>query len=218
MRIEPMLLKWMLTELRTPMKLGLLIVLTLSIIPIYDKYQNSNDYSMSLFFILPMLSMLALPVLSAMICAKLNRFRSPSFGFLYGRGYSRNTLWWHMMAAMFLAVIIPWLAAGCIALPVYHNLKIEVSVWRTTLFGCGTQLFFIATLNYIWIRDAQPRRYKNSGAWLVMAVVWSQQLWSMARIQNDDVIMVVLPLISTFISVLFLWQSYRLHEHIEVHS
>ncbi len=49
---------------------------------------------------------------SLVLVQLLGRFRSPSFAFVYSRGYSRGSLWLHIMLASVVSVLLVWLPAA----------------------------------------------------------------------------------------------------------
>ena len=108
----------------------------------------------------------------------LGRFRKGSFGFLYTRGYSRNSIWAHTMLASVLAVLAVWAPAAIIVwtplrgvaqdalfrspfFPVMAPREASVPLAWLILYG-----LLVPAFHYAWIRSAQPARGGSGGAFV----------------------------------------------------
>lgn len=173
---------------------------------------------------------LALLVLghSIAIAFCLGRCGSPSFVFLYTRGYSRDELWTHKMLGTILAVLMVWLPAALIlwlgvrsavqdklfVSPYFPIMTIrEASVpW----FWLGGYAILLPLFHYVWIRRAQPLRGENGVVLLAIGVVvvigtlmsfrW-YPVWFRSLIYALSAVMIVTTLVAGRI----------LHRNLEVH-
>lgn len=120
---------------------------------------------------------------SMAIVSLLGRPNSASGAFLYGRGFSRDTLWAHQMLASVLAALAVWLPA---ALLIWTPVRAAVQdhLFQNPLFpliaprealvpwlwlaGYG---LLLPTFHYAWIRQAQPVRTPDAGVWLALMLV-----------------------------------------------
>jgi hypothetical protein len=48
------------------------------------------------------------------VAVALGRYRTGQFGFLYGRGFGRDSLWFHAVLASIVGVLVVWLAASLV--------------------------------------------------------------------------------------------------------
>ena len=120
-------------------------------------------------------------------CFKLaqlsGRFESPTFAFLYSRGYSRDALWLHLMLTSFLSAMAAWLVAGSILWSglrslvqdqLQHNPFFPIMAPRefsAPLLWLGIYLLLIPAYHYVWIRRAQPTRGSLSGYFVIIVLL-----------------------------------------------
>jgi hypothetical protein len=110
-----------------------------------------------------------------LLAVLLGRFQSSAFAFLYSRGYSRDSLWAHMMLVSFLSIVVGWLPAALIVWTGLRSLiqdrffyspyfpimaPYEIRVPFLWLAGC---LLLTAAFHYVWIRRSQPIKGQHGG-------------------------------------------------------
>ena len=120
---------------------------------------------------------------SFMLAVTFGRFEWPSFAFTYSRGYSRDSLWGHLMLAGALSVLTAWLVAGLMLWTGLRNLlhdrllrspyfpimaPREMSV---PMFWLGLYVLLVPALHYAWIRRAQPAKGRHGGNFVVIGLL-----------------------------------------------
>jgi hypothetical protein len=118
-----------------------------------------------------------------LLAALLGRFHTPTFAFLYSRGYSRDSLWAHMMLVSFLSIVVGWLPAALIVwtglrrliqdrlfyspyFPIMASYETRVPIlW---LAGC---ILLTAAFHYIWIRRSQPTKGQRGGQFVTVGLI-----------------------------------------------
>lgn len=119
------------------------------------------------------------------MAVSLGRFRTGQFGFLYSRGYGRDTLWTHAMVASIMGAFVAVLPASLILRlrirslvqdllksPYYPGImepQDAVAPWLWLFF----YLFLIPLVNYAWVRNAHPARGETAGRGLVIFVAFA---------------------------------------------
>jgi len=115
---------------------------------------------------------------SLLLTALLGRFQSTSFAFVYSRGYSRDSLWSHMMLASLLSVATAFALSGLVlwsglrsyvhdhifqspCFPIMAPRETWVPLVWLALYG-----LFVPCLHYAWIRCAQPTTGEKTGQFL----------------------------------------------------
>ncbi|MDA1051730.1 MAG: hypothetical protein O3C40_14770 [Planctomycetota bacterium] len=127
---------------------------------------------------------------------RLGRVRSRSFGFLYGQGFSRDTLWLHTMLASGVSVLAVWLPA---ALLVWSGLRSDYqemmqNYWfplmaetegAFILWSLLAYAVLLPVFHYCWIRAAQPTRGTTGGfAIAIGAVFGAFSIWNSVRVPD----------------------------------
>lgn len=165
---------------------------------------------------------------SIAIASCLGQCSSPSFAFLYTRGYSRDELWTHKMLGTVLSVLIVWVPITLIIrLGVRSVVQDRVFVspyWPIMMmregpvpwFWLGGYAILLPLFHYFWIRRAQPLRGENGVVLLALGVVavmgtlmtfrW-HPLWFRALIYTLSAVMIVTTLVAGRV----------LHRDLEVH-
>jgi hypothetical protein len=155
------------------------------------------------------------------------RFDSPAAGFLYTRGFTRNRLWSHRIAAHLLNVLAVWGPASLIIWfgirstlqdhvfenPCYPLFKADD--FAVPLWWLGGYLLLVGLVEYGPVRRAQPTLDHDAGyviefGLLLMLLMFLHTSW-----RNP---WYVVPFASAFLvaSVTLLVGSRRLHRQIEV--
>jgi hypothetical protein len=118
-----------------------------------------------------------------LLAGMLGRFETPSFAFVYSRGYSRDALWIHMMLASGLSVLTAWLPAGLMVWTglrsVIHDHLLQspyfpIMAPRETwvpLVWLGLYLLLVPAGHYSWIRRAQPTKGRQGGNFVVVGLL-----------------------------------------------
>jgi hypothetical protein len=113
----------------------------------------------------------------------LGRFETPSFAFLYSRGYSRDALWGHMMLTSALSVLAAWLPAGLIVWTglrsllhdrLLHSPYFPIMAPREVLVPLvwlGLYLLLVPAFHYAWIRRAQPTKGRQGGNFAIVGLL-----------------------------------------------
>lgn len=140
---------------------------------VYPKVMTFRDVWPALF----------LYVQCVLLAILLGNYRTPAFAFLHSRGYSRNTLWGHLMLTSGLSILASWLPTALIVwsglrsfvrdrmfrspyFPVMGPLENHIPlVWLTLA------LLFITSLHYVWIRHAQPTRRGGDARLMVAGIL-----------------------------------------------
>ena len=111
------------------------------------------------------------------------RCESPSFAYVYSRGYSRDALWGHMMLASALSVLTAWLVAGLVVWThlrsllhdrLLHSPYFPIMAPRETwvpLVWLGLYLLLAPACHYAWIRRAQPTKGGQGGNFVVVGLL-----------------------------------------------
>lgn len=111
------------------------------------------------------------------------RCESSSFAYLYSRGYSRDSLWKHMLTASALSVLATWLLASLIIWTgarsllhdqLLHSPYFPIMAPRETwvpLVWFGLYLLLVPACHYAWIRRAQPTRGGQGGSCVVAGLL-----------------------------------------------
>ena len=117
-----------------------------------------------------------------LLAVMLGRFDTPSFAYLYSRGYPRDALWGHMMLASALSVLTAWLAAGLVIwtglrsllhdrlLSPYFPIMAPRETW-VPLVWLGLYVLLIPACHYAWIRRSQPTRGRQSGNLVLVSLL-----------------------------------------------
>jgi hypothetical protein len=163
---------------------------------------------------------------SLAIVALLGRFRTGAFGFLYSRGYSRDTLWTHAMLAGAAGVLSVWLPAAlvvwtplrsCVQDRLFLNpyfpimAPAEAAVPWTWLFAYAV---LVPTLHYAWIRQAAPYRGGSAGAMMAVAVAFGLLCLVDGTPRHQSARLAVF-LIFALIAATALASGWRLHRELE---
>lgn len=159
----------------------------------------------------------------------LVRFDRPAAGFLYTRGYTRDAIWSHTLAAWGLVVLAVWLPA---ALAVWTPLRslvqdrlfenpnfplMQPTEAMTPLAWLGMYVLVTAACYYNAIRAYQPTRGAPSG-WLVRATVFLAAFLVLAARPRAGWLIALIVAAGTVASVVLLAASRRLHRRMEVRS
>ena len=117
-----------------------------------------------------------------LLAVMLGRFDTPSFAYLYSRGYPRDALWGHMMLASALSVLTAWLVAGLVIwtglrsllhdrlLSPYFPIMAPLETW-VPLVWLGLYVLLIPACHYAWIRRSQPTRGRQSGNLVLVSLL-----------------------------------------------
>lgn len=113
----------------------------------------------------------------------LGRFETPSFAFLYSRGYSRDAIWGHLMLTSFLSALVAWLIAGSLLWSGLRSLvqdQLQHSPYfpimaphefSTPLVWLALYLLLVPAFHYSWIRRAQPTRGRLGGNFVIVGLL-----------------------------------------------
>lgn len=184
---------------------------------LFHKEPNEELYAMGLIISLH----------SQMAATTLGQFYTGEFGFLHGRGFSREQLWWSTTLASFLAAGAVWLLlAGSVWLglrslvqsallnnpeyPVMAPLdNAQPWAWLTMY------VFAQCSFQYAWIRGAQPMRGKTNGVWLACGGIGAACILIPAGNRGDWVARLILGS-ALLLCVILLVAQYRLYRSLEV--
>lgn len=115
----------------------------------------------------------------------LGQFDRPAFAFTYTRGYSRDTIWVHLMLASALSALMAW---GIASLILWTHLRsvfqdqlvqsplfpvMTPSEQGVPLVWLGLYLLLMPASHYAWIRIVQPTRSGQGGNYVVMGLLVS---------------------------------------------
>ena len=115
--------------------------------------------------------------------ALLGQFRSPTFAFIYSRGYSRDSLWAHVMLASALSVLAGCLPAMLIMWTglrslvhdrLLHSPYFPIMAPRETwvpLTWVVLYLLLVPACHYAWIRRAQPTKGRHGGSLVTVGLI-----------------------------------------------
>ena len=118
-----------------------------------------------------------------LLAAMLWRFETPSFAFVYSRGYSRDALWGQMMLTSGLSVLAALLPAGLIVWTglrslvhdlLLHSPYFPIMAPRETwvpLVWLGLYLLLVPACHYAWIRRAQPTKGRHGGSLVAVGLL-----------------------------------------------
>lgn len=121
---------------------------------------------------------------SLFLTGTLGGARGGTHAFLYSRGFTRDAIWWHLMAATALCVLAVWLPAS---LTVWSGLRghwqgtIMANPWFPVMVPAEMAVpwlwlalyaVVIPVFHYGWIRAAQPTRDLGAGMFLMAALVF----------------------------------------------
>lgn len=117
-----------------------------------------------------------------MLGAMHGRVRSPSFAFVYSRGYSRDAIWGHMMLASCLCVLATLLPAALIIWTGYRSQVLDHMQSRyfpimapremcVPLVWLGFYGLLVPACHYAWIRRAQPTTGRHGGNGVVAVLL-----------------------------------------------
>jgi hypothetical protein len=105
----------------------------------------------------------------------------PYVAFLYTRGYSRNTLWFHRMLGVMVPALIVWTIAALLiwlGLRSHYQDVVMESVYfpimapretNVPLCWIVTYALLLTVFSYSWIRASQPDR--DRGTWIALATI-----------------------------------------------
>lgn len=159
----------------------------------------------------------------------LMRFDRPFAGFLYTRGYTRDAIWSHTLAAWGLVVLAVWLPA---ALAVWTPLRslVQDRVFENPNFPMmqpaeaivplvwlGMYVLATAACYYNVIRAYQPMRGAPSG-WLIRLTVLLTAFIVLATRSQTGWLVALLVTAGLVASGVLLAASRRLHRRMEVRS
>jgi len=118
-----------------------------------------------------------------MVAATFGRFEWPSFAFTYSRGYSRDSLWGHMMLASVLSILLAWLVASLMLWTglrsllhdrLLHSPYFPIMAPRETwvpMVWLGLYVLLVPAFHYAWIRRAQPTKGRQGGNFVVIGLL-----------------------------------------------
>ena len=149
-------------------------------------------------------------------------------GYLYARGFSRDTLWGHAMAAHLLGVLGAWAPAALIIwLPIrsswqgavlgnpYYPL-FEPTETFVPLAWLMAYLLLIPPIHYAWIRRLQPTKEPQAGDYLACGTIAAGfiALFNVFAFQPLEWGLIVL--VASVASLLLLAAGRRLHRSVEI--
>lgn len=127
----------------------------------------------------------------------LGSFQTPSFAFVYSRGYSRDGIWAHVMLTSALSVLAALLPACLVVWAglrsfvqdhVFQSPYFPVMAPRETfapLMWAGLYVLLVPALDYAWIRRAQPTRGGHGGSLVVFGLIAALAVaWDLVRYFN----------------------------------
>ena len=145
------------------------LVVSICFVLLYPRYFRWNNAWAAIFVLIH----------SIAITFVLGRVQSPSFAFIYTRGFSRDVLWVHKMLASIISASCVWLPVALLIglggrsalqdwfrnpyFPIMAEQEMS-AVWFW-LFGYA---LLLPMFHYAWIRKAQPM--KGSGNGMLLAV------------------------------------------------
>jgi len=160
---------------------------------------------------------------------RLGQFNNPTDAFLYTRGFSRDTLYFHRTLAIVLHVLIPWAA---VSLSIWTGLRswtqrhiagnpefpmmdgVDARVPLDWLIGYGVVM---CILQYATIRRRQPTRGVSAGRFLIAAqFVAGFTVINMAGPREWLTWVTLLSLI--ILATASLWGGWQLHRRMEVRA
>lgn len=162
------------------------------------------------------------------LAALLGRYESSEFAFLYNRGFTRDSLWTHMMLATVLGVVSALIIATLfIFFPLrnyfqekaFHNPYYPIlatydykAVWAWWI-GYAVSL---PVFHYTWIRRAQPALHGNAGDWLCAGFLLTA-FTTLVLISYRSLFWVRMTIVFGFlISGVLLFAGWKLHRDMEV--
>lgn len=113
----------------------------------------------------------------------LGRFETPSFAFVYSRGYSSDALWGHMMLTSTVSVMTAWLVASLVLWTglrsllhdqLLHSPYFPIMAPRETwvpLVWLGLYVLLVPACHYAWIHRAQPTKGRQGGNFVVVGLL-----------------------------------------------
>ena len=157
----------------------------------------------------------------------LGRFRSSSFAFVYSRGYSRDSLWLHIILASAVSALLIWLPTALIMWTHLRSLLQDylffspyfpIMAQREAVvpwFWLAGYAIFLPVFHYVWIRRAQPMRDGNGAVLLAAGMVTAIVVLMTFRRHKDW--FVILTLVLSIISITTsLIAGFLLHRKLEV--
>lgn len=159
----------------------------------------------------------------------LGRVRSRSFAFLYGQGFTRDSLWLHAMLATCVSVLAAWLPAAVL---IWSGLRSGFqdqmqNYWFPLMAETESAFLYWSLLSYVvllpilhygWIRAAQPMRGTTGGFAIAIATVFAAfSIWNSIHVHRMPIWIVVL-LAGGFVvaAVSLAWGGRSLHRRLEV--
>ncbi len=124
----------------------------------------------------------------------LGRVRSRAFGFLYGQGFSRDTIWMHTMLASAVSVLAVWLPAAFLVgsglrsgfqdmLRNYWFPLMADTEWIFLIWSLLAYLVLIPAFHYSWIRAAHPTSGSRNGIVIATGIVFASfSIWNSVRV------------------------------------
>ncbi|MBL4886538.1 MAG: hypothetical protein JKY95_18685 [Planctomycetaceae bacterium] len=179
MKIRWPLLFWQLRQLSVITCIAALLS-TIYVLIRSEPLQMGNQ-GVALFFVL---------IHSVLITWQLGRVRSREFSFLYGQGFSRDTLWWHTMLASAVSVLSVWLPAAFLVgsglrssfqdfMLNYWFPLMSQTEWPFLFRSLLAYAVLMPTFHYCWIRAALPTSGAKNGVALAIGLVFaSLSIWN----------------------------------------
>lgn len=169
------------------------------------------------------LTLSTIPFLSAIVARKS--------GHLYTRGFSRDTIWNHCMAATALTILIAWTPPALIVIAPIRSLFQDLSMRNgyyplvypremlVPIEWLGCAITFACVGHYLWIRRLQPC-VNYGGGWLLGAgfAVTALTLFNLPPISHQPAMLIRILFIggAIFISAFTLIASRKLHRNLEL--
>lgn len=175
-------------------------------------------------FFTPLLFIMAQSVLTA---RQMTRFDAPSAAFLYTRGFSRDRLWVHRIAAHLMCVLAVWGPASLIVWlgvrSVIQDRLIENPYYpllRSADFGVplvwlATYLLLVGVVEYGPVRRAQPTRDRDAG-YIIECGLMFLLIVTFAGLSESPQLSIPIAAAVAFASIVLLVGGSRLHRRIEI--
>lgn len=166
-----------------------------------------------------------------LITLLLGQWQSSGFGYLYSRGFTRNTLWRHQVLASLLAALAVWLPASlCLWLPVrsFQQSRVFLNAYyplvapresELSVVWLAAYLIFLPALHYAWVRRTQRLTEPRAGSMLAGALLVAvSALWVMGqtRVSQGGWFAWLLLAAGATLTAALLWGTKRLHRRMEL--
>lgn len=158
---------------------------------------------------------------------QMTRFDTPSAAFLYTRGFSRDRLWSHRIAAHLLCALAVWGPASLLVWlgvrsviqdqlvenPYYPLMK--SADYGVPLVWLATYLLLVGAVEYGPVRRAQPTRDRDAG-YIIECGLMFLLIVTFAGLSESPRLSIPIAVVVAFASIVLLVGGWRLHRRIEI--